>query len=205
MRTAILSDIHGNLDALQCVLADLQTRHIDRIMGLGDLVDGGFFNVEVIELMQDLKIPTVQGNHDVFNDCNLPDYHQNWLNDLPQDITEAEICFTHISPRRGRNKISDRVEAWNVFSETTQRLCFIGHLHYPVLYGSRCEFFGESHGYDIDQGAYPLDPDDRYVICFGAIGYPRGGGAFIRYGIYDDRTHSLEFIKLEGYLLPYGS
>ena len=204
MRTAILSDIHGNLEALKSVLEDLHTRNCDRIICLGDLVDGGFFNIEVIKLVQALKIPTIQGNHDAFNDCNLPAHYQNWLNDLPQEITEKDIFFTHISPRHSRNKISDQVEAWNVFSETTQRLCFIGHLHYPVLYGLRCEFFGESHCYDIDGGVYPLEPDDRYVICFGAICYPRGGGAFIRYGIYDDRTHSLEFIKLEGYLLPYG-
>jgi hypothetical protein len=168
-------------------------------------VDGGLYDREVIELMQTLQIPTVQGNHDACNDCYLSPDDQAWLNDLPQEILEEDVCFTHISPRHCQHKISDRIEAWNVFSETSQRLCFIGHLHFPVLYGLRCEFFGESHSYEVDAGVYPLAPDDRYVICFGAIGYPRGGGAFIRYGIYDDRTHNLEFIKLEGYLLPYGT
>ena len=38
MRYAIVSDIHGNLEALQAVLADIQTRHIDEIFCLGDVV-----------------------------------------------------------------------------------------------------------------------------------------------------------------------
>ena len=67
MRTAILSDIHGNLEALKSVLEDLHTRNCDRIICLGDLVDGGFFNIEVIKLVQALKIPTIQGNHDALS------------------------------------------------------------------------------------------------------------------------------------------
>ncbi len=56
----------------------------------------------------------------------------------------------------------------------------------------------------MDCGSYDLNPRDRYIICFGAIGYPRGGGKFIRYGIFDSDENRVEFIKLKGTLLPYG-
>ncbi|MAH67454.1 MAG: phosphoesterase, partial [Phycisphaerae bacterium] len=41
MRTALISDIHGNLDALQVVLADVDRRGVDEIVCLGDIVGYG--------------------------------------------------------------------------------------------------------------------------------------------------------------------
>ena len=41
MRIAIISDIHGNSVALEAVLNDLKTEHMDRIVCLGDVVSGG--------------------------------------------------------------------------------------------------------------------------------------------------------------------
>lgn len=204
MRTAILSDIHGNLEALEIALASIEAHQIDRIVCLGDLVDGGAYNDEVVQRIRDLQVLTVQGNHDLSNDCGLQSDHQDWLNQLPEEIVENDIIFTHISPRSARKKIDNNIEAWNAFDEMKQRLCFIGHIHFPVMYGAQCEFFGESQLYEIDQGSYTLDKNDRYIICCGAIGYPRGGGKFIRYGIYDDTAERVEFIKLDGILLPYG-
>lgn len=204
MRIAILSDIHGNLEALEIALADIDARSVDMIICLGDLVEGGIYNDEVVELIRNYKILAVQGNHDVENDCHLKPSNQAWLNSLPEEIVENNTIFTHISPRKAKNKISNNIEAWNVFEETNQPICFIGHIHFPVIYGRKCEFFGESHLYEVDQEVFYLAQDDRYIICCGAIGYPRGGGRFIRYGIYDDVALSIEFIRLEGYLLPYG-
>lgn len=100
--------------------------------------------------------------------------------------------------------ITNNIEAWNVFDEFEYRMCFIGHLHYPVLFGEECEDYAESTSYPVDEGIYNLDKNERFIVCFGAIAYPRYGGKFIRYGIYDEESYSLEFVKLEGYLLPYG-
>lgn len=204
MRTAILSDIHGNLEALELTLADIETRQVDRSICLGDLVEGGTDNDRVVALIQNLSILTVQGNHDLINDCHLHSHHQSWLNQLPETFIEKDVVYTHISPRIPRRAISNHIQAWNIFDETSFRLTFVGHIHFPVIYGCQCESFGESQVYEVDEGKYDLDLADRYIICFGAIGYPRGGGKFIRYGIYDESQQSLEFIKLEGTLLPYG-
>lgn len=65
MRIAIFSDIHGNLPALDAVMADitLQAR-IDRVYCLGDLVGYAPFPNEVISRIRDASIPTVMGNYD---------------------------------------------------------------------------------------------------------------------------------------------
>ena len=79
MRTAIISDIHGNYDGLQAVLADIESRHYDRVLCLGDLVDGGPQSIEVVRLFQELSIPTVQGNHDQYPNTALPRDIEDYL------------------------------------------------------------------------------------------------------------------------------
>ena len=64
MKIAILSDIHGNLPALQVVLADIYSRDIQQIYCLGDLTDFAPWDNEVIALIRNLNIPCVLGNHD---------------------------------------------------------------------------------------------------------------------------------------------
>lgn len=61
---AIISDIHGNLPALKVVLEDIKQRNIDQIYCLGDLVDFAPWHNEVIELIKELEIPCLMGNHD---------------------------------------------------------------------------------------------------------------------------------------------
>lgn len=61
---AIISDIHGNLPALEVVLEDIKARSIDTIYCLGDLVDFAPWHNEVIAMIRDLKIPCIMGNHD---------------------------------------------------------------------------------------------------------------------------------------------
>jgi len=218
MKTAILSDIHGNFAALKLVLDDIASRQVDRIICLGDLVDGGEENDAVVQeirnRMSDLTpdsvvvnstgFSSVRGNHDETNNCALLKDNQQWLKQLPETIIESDIIFTHISPRPQKKAIKNGIEAWNVFDETNWRLSFIGHLHFPAMFGEVNEDLCEAHSYSVDEGIYQLDPTDRYIICFGTVGYPRGGGKFIRYGIFDAAANTVEFIKLSGPLLQFG-
>lgn len=61
---AIISDIHGNLPALKTVLEDIKKRNIKEIYCLGDLVDFAPWTNEVIQLIRELDIPCIMGNHD---------------------------------------------------------------------------------------------------------------------------------------------
>jgi len=67
MRVAILSDIHGNIHALQSVLIDMESLNVSKIMFLGDLVINGPFPLECYKKIQELN-PTcwVKGNTDTW-------------------------------------------------------------------------------------------------------------------------------------------
>jgi putative phosphoesterase len=64
MRIAIFSDIHGNLQALEAVLADIAAQKPDAVYCLGDLVGYGAAPNEVTERIQRNGFPTVMGNYD---------------------------------------------------------------------------------------------------------------------------------------------
>ncbi len=64
MRTAIVSDIHGNLTSLEAVLADLRAMAPDLILHGGDLADNGASPADIIDTIRDLKWPGVAGNTD---------------------------------------------------------------------------------------------------------------------------------------------
>src|SRR4051812_2299212 len=64
LRLAVISDVHGNLLALETVLADIKARGVDATVNLGDCVTSPLWPRETFELLQGLKLPTVRGNHD---------------------------------------------------------------------------------------------------------------------------------------------
>ena len=64
MRLAVLADIHGNLPAVEGVIADMDERSIDAIVNLGDCVSGPLWPRETLDLLRRKGWPTVRGNHD---------------------------------------------------------------------------------------------------------------------------------------------
>lgn len=64
MRLAVISDVHGNLAALEAVIADIKTRAADLTVNLGDCVTSPLWPKETFEALQLLALPTVRGNHD---------------------------------------------------------------------------------------------------------------------------------------------
>lgn len=66
MRTALVSDLHGNAVALEAVVSDLERRAVDRVVCLGDVVQGGPEPVRTLERLRALGWPVVLGNADAF-------------------------------------------------------------------------------------------------------------------------------------------
>ena len=64
MRIAAVSDIHGNLDALEAVLADIGRRSVDLTVNLGDLLSGPLLPSETADRLMHLGLPTISGNHE---------------------------------------------------------------------------------------------------------------------------------------------
>jgi hypothetical protein len=204
MRTAICSDIHGNYDGLKAVLADISGQKCDRIICLGDLVDGGSQGIEVVRAIRDLRIATVRGNHDetALWDDALPSDVRDFLRSLPEDIPEEDILYTHSSPHPRRRKIVDPIEAWNVFGETGGRRIFVGDVHVPMILGQRGAQRVSAAEYPIAyEEEFALAPDDRYIVCVGAVGYSRDAIPRLRYVIYDSERDTVLFKAPPGTLL----
>lgn len=112
-RFALISDIHGNLTALEAVLADVATSRIGELYCLGDLIGYGPDPVGVVDRIRFLTIPTILGNYDAgigerrgecgcyyateqakadgaasyaFTDRLIDDDHARWLASLPHEI-----------------------------------------------------------------------------------------------------------------------
>ncbi len=66
VRVAVFSDIHGNAVALEAMLADLRSRRADRLVCLGDAIQGGAQPAEVVARLRALACPVVMGNADSF-------------------------------------------------------------------------------------------------------------------------------------------
>lgn len=202
MKTAIISDIHGNYDGLLTVLQDIAFCNCQRIICLGDLVEGGDKNEEVVFELINRRIASVRGNHDEYNNLFLNKATQNYLLNLPEEIIEDNILYTHISPRKRRRKIDTDVEAWNVFEEWNYKIIFVGHIHYPLIYGKNNDepFYAKQHEFIYNQ-SYDLNTADNYIISVGAIGYARDNVQKLRYAIFDSSNYSIEIRAINGFLL----
>lgn len=66
MRYAIISDIHGNLPALEAVLQDIERAGVDEIICLGDIANIGPYPADCLDIVRDLGCVTIQGNHELY-------------------------------------------------------------------------------------------------------------------------------------------
>ncbi len=90
MRIAAFSDIHGNLSALEVVLADIGQHAVDHLVCLGDLVALGPFAGQVVERLSALGCPVVLGNTDAWYKEPLP---AGWR---PADERQAMVYDCHL-------------------------------------------------------------------------------------------------------------
>ncbi len=96
MRYALLSDIHGNLPALEAVLADIKQAGVDEIICLGDVANVGPHPAECLDVIRDLGCVTLQGNHELYLLADgLPDDWQVCPTWSPVRWTMAQLCPEH--------------------------------------------------------------------------------------------------------------
>lgn len=91
----VFGDIHGNLPALEAVLADIETRHLDNLYCLGDLVGYGTFPNQVVELIRQRSIPTLMGNYDQGVGNNSDDCGCAYKTDVDRKRGELSIAWSN--------------------------------------------------------------------------------------------------------------
>ena len=109
MRLAIVSDIHGNLTALDAVIADLQRRGVDRIIHGGDLALAGCQGAEVIDRVRELGWPGIVGNTDEL--LWRPEEHEVQARKAPKLRPLLRLLFGAYAPAT-REAIGDERIAW---------------------------------------------------------------------------------------------
>jgi len=186
MRIAILSDIHGNLAALDAVLADIARRSADMTVNLGDILSGPLQPAETADRLMDLNLPTIRGNHerqlltqtpdcmgasDAFTYARLTPRHLDWMRHLPETLRLTEEVFLcHGTPGSDVEYFLETVEPAGARAATdsevetraqgiTAAVILCGHTHIP-----RARRLG----------------DGRLVVNPGSVGLP---------AYEDDRPH----------------
>ena len=214
MKYAILSDVHGNLEAFQAVLKDLSKEKIDQVFFLGDTVGYGANPNQCIEILQELTPFVVAGNHDwatvgltdssYFNPVakaaiewttrRITVNHQEFLKNLPLIQNHYNLTLVHATPYKPEvwNYILSLQEASFNFHYYDQQICFIGHSHTPVAF----EQNEEGKTYVLYNTTFTLRDSHRYIINVGSVGQPRDGDPRTAYGLYnpDDSLFTLKRI-----------
>lgn len=108
MRIAVVSDIHGNLPALEAVLADIASAGVDLTVNLGDILSGPLWVAETADRLMALRLPTISGNHerqllnvprermgasDAHAASRLGEHHRAWLAALPATLQLSDEVF----------------------------------------------------------------------------------------------------------------
>jgi len=155
MKYLVISDIHGNLEALEATLK--ASPSYDRVLVLGDLVGYGADPNDVINRVRALPTAAIiRGNHDKvsvgidgvdrFNPIarkalewtitRLTTDNLKWLTELPRGPVRvdelAEIC--HGAPYDEDQYVFDHAEALRAIHSAQRPLCLYGHTHVPAVY-----------------------------------------------------------------------
>lgn len=221
-RILVLSDIHGNLDALEAVLGD--AGKVDAVWCLGDVVGYGPQPKECLHRLANLPhLTCVQGNHDAAVAGKLDLYAFNreailsiqwtraqlsttdveWLANLPEKVELQEVTLTHGSPR---NPIWEYLLDLNTvhinFAHFTTDFCLVGHTHIPVLY----TYVNKKNGNDKDEGYvdWMIPPPNRAIKMIprsiynpGSVGQPRDRDVRAAYAIYEPECQEWELRRVE--------
>ena len=124
MRIAVISDVHGNLHALDAVLDDIARRNVDVTVALGDFLSGPSDPSGVADRFIEINIPSVRGNHDRYiTDGRQNDWHIDalvrsmispaqaaWLAAIPATLSLSDDVFLcHGTPRDDNGAFLDSV------------------------------------------------------------------------------------------------
>jgi predicted phosphodiesterase len=220
VRTAIVSDIHGNVEALQAVLADIRTQGCDRTICLGDVVGYGPNPCECLDLVTQLD-GCLLGNHDYgalidpegfsaaaeqaifwtrrqLENPDCPDDSKRRLEfiaRMPRTISEGNILFVHGSVRNPLNEYVFPEDIYNrrkmeKLFSMIQGYSFQGHTHAPGIFSPNLQFQRP------DEFGYKTQlPSDKAMVNVGSVGQPRDGDWRSCYVILEGQA--IEYRRIE--------
>lgn len=213
MKYAIIADIHGNLDAFQVVLEDIRAQNADHLVCLGDVVGYNAQPKECLDIVRQMNLPCVKGNHDEYcsTDNHLDGFNphaaeavhwtraqlteddKKWLRDLKYSRMAANFTMVHATldaPERW-GYVFDKLAAAASFPYQNTQVCFFGHTHVPVAFMRDTVVRGGTYS------KFKIDPAKKYFINVGAVGQPRDNNPKAAYVIYDMDAQTIELRRLD--------
>lgn len=212
MRYAILSDIHGNFEALSAVLYQIKRQAINDVLVTGDIVGYGPEPHECIEALRDINAKVVGGNHDLatsgrisfkgwrndaaeiwsWNQRVLPKADLDWLFGLPLTYITKNFTLVHGSIEYPHHEyVHGVVEARRSQRWLTNKICFFGHTHIPYAFKLHEGGTWDEKNFKLIDQLW-LNSEDTFFVNPGSVGQPRDGNNKASYMVYD--THQKNII-----------
>jgi diadenosine tetraphosphatase ApaH/serine/threonine PP2A family protein phosphatase len=215
VKIAVFSDVHGNLEALEAVLATEAFRSADRVICLGDVIGYGADPSDCLARSREVAERLLLGNHEsavahpqelaFFNGYarraiewtrdRLSEAEREFIASLPYLHREPpDLLFVHAAPTDppAWEYIIDFHTALREMSGFTERLCFVGHSHVPLAVEAP------------DSGqprplAFPLSMRDgaKYLVNVGSVGQPRDGDPRAAFALLDTDARSVALHRVE--------
>ena len=210
VKTAVISDVHSNIEALTAVFSDFEDASIERVICLGDIVGYGADPEECLLLIKERCDEVVAGNHDYavrdleeysllnpyaaeaidYTRSILTEEWKSYLESLPMIFKENEIVYVHSSPHKPENwsYIVSREDALYEFRYFKGSAAFIGHSHKSGIY---------CHDGDTFDDEVILNENKRYIINVGSVGQPRDGNSHAAYAVYDEEMKKVSINRVK--------
>ena len=211
MLIAILSDIHGNLEALTQVLEDARAQKAEEFFCLGDIVGYGPDPDACLDMVRENQMFCVKGNHELALD--RPEY-QVWFNrqarqgikktagmissdnidylkSLPNSLIRHGCGLVHGMPPDSVVDYFFQYSDYHIYQTLLSMPCdlfFVGHTHLlgaVSLSGETLERMG------LGKTPVHLDQGKRWIINVGSVGQPRDDDPHARYVLFDLGTREL--------------
>jgi predicted phosphodiesterase len=213
MKYAIIADIHANLEALEVVLQDAKEQNCSHYACLGDVVGYNANPKECLDIIRDMGMPCVKGNHDEYcsiesnlegfnphaaeaihwTRAQLTEEDREWLRNLKYIRLVASFSIVHATldgPQRW-GYVFDRLAAAASFTYQNTSVCFFGHTHVPVAFIRDSVVRGGTYS------KFKIEPGRKYFINVGSVGQSRDGVAKATYVIYNVDEAMVELRRLD--------
>jgi diadenosine tetraphosphatase ApaH/serine/threonine PP2A family protein phosphatase len=215
LKFAILSDIHGNLEAFQAVLDDMNQQELRSILFLGDIVGYGANPRECIDLLRDKTQTIIAGNHDwavaektdtaSFNPAarcaiewtrdQLPLSYRAFLSQLSLKGEEPSFAYAHATPLDPSrwDYIFSSDQALVNLQRMDRPVFFVGHSHIPLAFILQ-NFACLSVIDNVTE--ITIEAKGRYLINVGSVGQPRDENPHAAYGIFDSEKRAFSLRRV---------
>ena len=213
MRYGIFGDIHGNLEALHAVLADMVDQGVETYVCTGDIVGYGANPRECLQQVRDISDIIIAGNHDhaVAEKLNIDFFNayakeaviwtrrqiskeeRDFLYNLPLVHQDEKFTVVHgtLNYPQMFDYIQTSYDAYLSLELLQTPVCFLGHSHVPIT------FYQEDSVELTTSSIIEVDEEGKYLINVGSVGQPRDENPLSAYAVFDSEQMVAEIRRVE--------